>query len=180
MKRKLITASMVLLLLAPFIFSGCDFITGNTPAATTTASEGFAIYLTRDNIPPDKMEMQSHVEIAAAPVLSSADIVAYNWETQEIKLTIAAWERLQSMNVPTGGTSFVVCVDKAPVYWGAFWAGYSSQSFDGVTIMAPALGLEDNVIQLGLGYPSESFYQGEDPRPNLLIKAALEKAGKLN
>ena len=73
----------------------------------------------------------------------------------------------------------MVCIDKQPVYWGAFWTPISSQSFDGVTIWQPMLLQEPYIIILQLGYPSNSFYGGEDPRNNQEIFDSLDKAGKL-
>ncbi|UCH51925.1 MAG: hypothetical protein JSV54_04055, partial [Chloroflexota bacterium] len=65
------------------------------------------------------------------------------------------------------------------IYWGAFWTPISSLSFDGVTIWKP-LSLEGpHVITLDLGYPSSSFYGGEDPRNNPEVMRSLDKAGKL-
>jgi hypothetical protein len=142
-------------------------------------AEGFAIYLTRDDIPPSQMEALSHVEIASQPFISGDDVIYYNSQTHELKLTPAAFERLSQLEVPTRGRSFLVCVDKYPVYWGAFWVAYSSQSFDGVTIWKP-LGTElPEIITIELGYPSSSFYGGDDPRNNETVLQALEKAGKL-
>jgi hypothetical protein len=171
MNIKLITASLVALLLAPFLFGGCYSV--------SPAQKGFAIYLTRENTPPSQMEILSHIAIAETPLISNDDIVSYIWDTHEIKLTPEAFQKLQPLQVPTTGVSFVVCVDESPVYWGAFWAGYSSQSFTGVTIMVPTLGLAENTIEISLGYPSTSFYKGEDPRGETRIKDALQKAGKL-
>jgi hypothetical protein len=170
MNNKLITALMVVLLLAPFLFGGC---------AKNTGGEGFAIYLTKDGIPVSQMEVLSHVEIDDAPLISGEDIVSYDWETHDILLTPEAFQRLDSMQIPTNGVSFLVCVDGSPLYWGAFWALYSSQSFGGITIMLKPSLAGENTIRISRGYPSESFYQGEDSRSNPLIKEALEKAGKL-
>jgi hypothetical protein len=174
MKKKLITASMVLLLLMPFLFGGCGF---NTPVR-----EGFAIYLIKDNIVPDKIKTLNDAVPADTPVLSGEDIIAYKWDTQEIEITAEAWDRLGAMQVPTGGKSFVVCVDKTPIYWGAFWTPISSQSYSGVMIERPLTlpaGTNRYFIYPTLGYPSASFYSGTDPRYNPIIKEALEKAGKL-
>ncbi len=146
---------------------------------TLVKSEGFAIYLTREDVPPDKMEMQSHVEIADQPVLTTPDIISYNAQTHEIKLTDAAFKRISGLEVPVRGKSFLVCVDKAPIYWGAFWTPISSMSFDGVTIWMPLGQQEASVISLELGYPSPSFYKGEDPRSNPVVMESLEQAGKL-
>ncbi len=143
------------------------------------ADEGFAIYLTKDDTPPSQMEMLSHVDIAEEPIIALDDITSYDAATHEMTLTQEAFDRILSLEVPTSGRSFLVCVDGSPLYWGAFWVGYSSQSFDGVTIWKP-LGVRDaTIVTLGLGYPASSFYQGEDPRNNPLVMAALERAGKL-
>jgi hypothetical protein len=37
--------------------------------------EGFAIYLTKDDIPPSRMEALSHVEIAKKPIISETAMV---------------------------------------------------------------------------------------------------------
>jgi hypothetical protein len=141
--------------------------------------EGFAIYLTGDDIPPARMEALSHVDIAGAPIISLKDIVTYNAQTHELKLTPGAYERISQLAVPTTGKSFLVCVDKGPIYWGAFWTPISSQSFDGVTIWKPLTPKEPYVVTLELGYPSSSFYGGEDPRSNPAVMKSLEQAGKL-
>jgi len=164
-------AGLALLALSiPLMSAGCS---------APDAPEGFAIYLTRDNVPPSQMEMLSHVERAQEPVISTDDIVSYDASTHEMTLTQEAFVRIAELEVPTSGKSFLVCVDGSPVYWGAFWVLYSSQSFDGVTIWKP-LGVQDStIVAIELGYPSFSFYQGEDPRNNPLLLASLEQAGKL-
>ena len=124
------------------------------------------------------MEILSHIDIADQPIISIDDIVAYNAQIHEIKLSDEAFERISQLEVPVIGKSFLVCVDKAPIYWGAFWTPISSMSFDGVTIWKP-MSLEQNTIKLELGYPSSSFYEGEDPRANPVIMQSLEKADKL-
>jgi len=171
MKKRVITASIAIILLVPFVFGGCS--------SQNPEGEGFAIYLTKDAIPVSQMEALSHVEIADEPVISSKDVIAYAEDTHEIELTAEDYERIQALQVPTQGKSFVVCVDKAPIYWGAFWTPFSSQSFDGVIILVPSLFHQENTIQIELGYPSPSFYQGEDPRSNPVIMESLEQAGKL-
>ncbi len=165
-KLVLVIAGAILLL------SGC----ANT---TNTKGEGFAIYLTRENIPPAEMEKLSHVDIADQPVISIEDIITYNAQTHEIKLTDTAFERISQLEVPVSGRSFLACVDKAPIYGGAFWTPLSSLSFDGVTIWQPLTSQETTVITLELGYPSSSFYSGEDPRNNAEIINSIERSGKL-
>ncbi len=165
----------VLSVLACLLTAAC---TAKAPASTTLAGEGFAIYLTARNVPVSQMPALSHVDIADKPFLSLGDIVSYEWNRHEIKLTAEALERLKALQVPTSGTSFVVCVNRQPVYWGAFWVGYSSQSFDGITIMKPP-SAEDDTITISKGYPSASFFGGEDPRNDARIMESLRQAGKL-
>ena len=140
---------------------------------------GFAIYLTKNDIPPAQMPVLSHVDIAEKPIIGMDDIITYNAQTHELKLTASAYEDISHLEVPVRGKSFVVCVDRKPVYWGAFWTPISSLSFDGVTIWKPLMPGEPHVVNLALGYPSSSFYGGEDPRDNREVLRSLEQAGKL-
>jgi hypothetical protein len=141
--------------------------------------EGFAIYLTRQDIPPSRMEALSHVEIEDNPVISINDIILYDPRTHEMKLTANAFERISRLEVPVRGKSFMVCVDKRLICWGAFWTPISSMSFNGVTIEKPLSSQEPKVLKLQLGYPSPSFYRGEDPRSNPEVIKSLKQAGKL-
>jgi len=63
------------------------------------------------------------------------------------------------------------------VYRGAFWAGYSSQSYAGVVI-DPTLAWQGKV-RIALGYPTRDAFQGQDPRADPRILQALQQAGKL-
>jgi len=99
--------------------------------------EGFAIYLPARDIPVSEMPIVSNLELADEPIVSPGDIVSYYRNTHEIELTAEGYERLLELEVPTNGKVFVVCVDRQPVYWGAFWVAYSSMTFDCVTILAP-------------------------------------------
>ena len=73
----------------------------------------------------------------------------------------------------------MVCVDKKSVYFGAFWTPISSISFDGVTIWKPYSSQGPPVVTLELGYPSSSFYGGQDPRNTAETLESLDRAGKL-
>ena len=170
MKKIFITALIAAWLLTPFLFGGCS------------SPEGFAIYLTRDDTPVSMMPVLSHVDLAEKPIISMDDIESYTGDTHVIELTVEAYQRVMELQVPTSGRAFVVCVNKTPIYWGAFWTPMSSQSFDGIIIMVPPFPpgeLPVNSILIGLGYPGDGFYQGEDPRSNPEIIASLEQAGKL-
>jgi hypothetical protein len=155
------------------VFGGC------TEQESVVQDEGgFAIFLTRDDILPERMEMMSHVEIAEEPVLSAGDIISYDAVTHEMEINPDAYERINNLEVSTRGMSFLVCVDENPIYWGAFWAPYSSMSFDGVTIWQ-TMGYQPGLIKLELGYPGSGFFHGKDPRNNLDVMKSLKDAGKL-
>jgi hypothetical protein len=94
MKRPVYALYTVPLFLA-LIFT--SFFAGGCAA---DEAEGFAIYLTRDNIPPSQMEALSHIEIADSPVISEDDIIYYNSQTHELKLTSAAFQRVSELEVP--------------------------------------------------------------------------------
>lgn len=158
--------------------SGCDSYK-RSATSTPEPTEGFAIYLTEPEISPDRLAIQSHLQIADEPLLTEADLVQYVWASHEMTLTAAGYEKLHALKPPTNGISFVVCVNQSPVYAGAFWPAYSSQSWDGVTIDPVLITADRPVVEIALGYPGSGFYQGADPRGDERIKAALEKAGKL-
>ena len=179
LKREVIGKSMIRLICISalsviLVLTGVVLLSGSSMRA-----EGFAIYLTREDVPPEKMKMLSCVDIADQPIISIENIISYDAQTHEITLTDEAFERIAQLEVPVRGKSFLVCVDKRPMYWGAFWAAYSSMSFGGVTIWMPLMGVEPHMIKLELGYPSSTFYAGEDPRNNTEVMESLDQAGKL-
>jgi hypothetical protein len=140
---------------------------------------GFAIHLTEGNISPEQMPALRQADIEETPVISLDDIITYNSQTHELKLTTSAYEDISGLEVPVSGRSFVVCVDGEPIYWGAFWTSISSISFDGVVILKPLNSQGAKVITLELGYPSPSFFDGEDPRNDPEVIKSFEIAGKL-
>ena len=161
--------TVLILIVTIFALSSC----------TISKGDEFAIYLTKGDIPPAQMPALSQVDTAEPPIISMKDIITYNAQTHELKLTTSAFERISQLDVPVRGKSFVVCVDREPIYWGAFWTPISSLSFDGVTIWKPLSSEGPHVITIELGYPSSSFYGGEDPRNNPEVMRSLEQAGKL-
>jgi len=167
---QLVTAALVIILSAILVGGGCAAPKG----------EEFAIYLTRDGVPVTSMPVLSHVDIADQPVISINDIIAYHEITHELTLTAEAYERIRKLDVPVHGRSFVVCVNRGPVYWGAFWTPISSVPFNGITIVKPLRAdHEGNTIKLDLGYPSPKFFEGEDLRSSSIVMQSLKQAGKL-
>lgn len=64
------------------------------------------------------MEAKSHVELAEGPIIGIDDIISYNKQTYELKLTQSAFERICQLDVPTTGKSFLVSLTRA-LYTGA-------------------------------------------------------------
>ncbi len=159
---------IVILLMGGLLLGGCG-----------AQGEGFAIYLLQGNVPPAQLPALSHLELAEEPLITQGDVVSYEAATHRITLEPAAYARVTALKVPTSGLSFAVCVNRSPVYAGAFWADYSSQSYDGVVIMQPRANAGDNTIAISLGYPSGSFFRGDDPRGDARIMNGLRAAGKL-
>ena len=65
-----------------------------SPPTSATSREGFAIFLTKEDIPPSQMEALSHVEISEQPIISITDIITYNAQTHEISLTENTFNRI--------------------------------------------------------------------------------------
>jgi hypothetical protein len=159
---------------------------GVTPSQIA-GSGALAITLTADGVTAADLlglEDLSHVALAPEPILTTADFTAYDIATHVFTLTVAATERIAALEVPTNGRPFVVTVDEIPIYAGAFWAPYSSLSFDGVVIMmmpgwsAGALFPDGSrTYAVTLGYPGSAFYTGSDPRADRRIVDALRVAG---
>ncbi|MFC1948141.1 hypothetical protein ACFLXY_09510 [Chloroflexota bacterium] len=164
---------IITIILICSLLSGCSS-RDNSP----TTHKGFAIYLTRDDVPPSRMEALSHVEIAEEPIISIEDIITYDALTHGIKLTADAYKSISELEVPVSGKSFLVCLDKSPVYWGAFWVMYSSLSFEGITIMKPLVE-ESGEMKIRLGYPTPRFFGEKDLRSNPDIMKSLKESGKL-
>lgn len=163
---------------------GCSPASTEPTTVPPTAQEpaganGFAIYLLAGDVPSDRLATLSHLELEDTPLLAGDDFVSYARETHEIDLTASGVEAIRGLVVPVNGKSFAVCVDGRPIYSGAFWAAYSSLSFDGVVIETTLVSDDDPLIRIELGYPGADFFRGPDPRVDTRVMLALEQAGKL-
>ncbi|MFC1926468.1 hypothetical protein ACFLWV_01815 [Chloroflexota bacterium] len=158
-----------LLLLAILVSVGC----------TSPKGEGFSIYLTTGDTPVSEMPALSHVELAEKPLISIDDIVSYTEVTHEIILTKACFGKVSELEVPVSGIAFIACVDRSPVYWGAFWSPFSSyMAPDLVTIMQP-IPYEEHDCKIQLRYPLVQLSDVTDIRSDPLILDSLQQAGKL-
>jgi hypothetical protein len=140
------------------------------------ADGDLAIYLLSEDISAFGLEQIDIDQLALEnePIISSDDIVSYDKVDHIIELTQAAYARISQLQIKVDGIPFVVCVGSERIYTGGFWTPASSISFDGVVIMQP-VDSKEMTIQITLGYPSASFFTGDDPRADPRIMEALEK-----
>jgi len=121
-------------------------------------------------------------------VLIAADqIRSYDWATHTLTLAPKAREQLADKLRKTkrlvSGIPFAVAVDGEVVYGGTFTSIESSRSFSTPVILTdptvadPKMGQDQLRIQLG--YPTSTFFKGDDPRIDKRIHEALKAAGKL-
>ena len=71
--------------LSGFVAAGLALLTISVPpisgGCSTLKNEGFAIYLTREDIPPSDMPNLGQFNIVEKPIIATSDIVSYNSET---------------------------------------------------------------------------------------------------
>jgi len=145
------------------------------------AGEAFELYLVADTqiTGPDLSFYElDELELAEDPILSTSDIVNYQWDFHMIDLTPEAFQKILailSVGIPNSGIPFVVVSHGERIYAGAFWTPSSSLPFDGVLIMHP-FDPAGSPLVISLGYPSEEYFTGEDPRSDPRLRQALEDA----
>jgi hypothetical protein len=146
--------------------------------------EPFALYLLADpqiTGPDIKYYDLDQLPLAEMPIISTENLVSYDWDNHGLNLTQNAYLQLLAIlsgGMPSSGVPFVIMVYEQPIYAGAFWTLLSSLSFDGVTILQPS-DPAGQTLYITLGYPSADNFTGEDPRGNPRLQQALEDAGIL-
>lgn len=147
-------------------------------------SQSFELYLLADEQllgGAVKEEGLADLVLAEAPLINTNDIIIYVWDEHRIKLRDESYQKIVALfsdGVPIAGKPFVILSYGERIYAGAFWTLLSSLSFDGVTIMRPG-DHASREITITLGYPTEAFFTGEDPRDDTRLLHALEDAGVL-
>lgn len=118
-------------------------------------------------------------------LIAAEEILAYDWSTHT--MTVHRSVRPWLLNALRKGAlddgTFVVAVDGKPIYSGAWMSCMMSSSRATPVIVLDAQQLDDglkpNQLRIDLGYPSEKFFAGADPRGDERIKQALAKQRKL-
>jgi len=148
-------------------------------------TNSFAIYLTRESVDARTMTQGkgdwSHIRLSESPLISTADIVSYDFANHSIQLTPEAIARIP--RPPVKGTAFVVVANDERIYLGVFTTSLSSMSFavPSITVDGPPLATNSapNTLVIEQAYPQPSFGIGTDPRGDPRIKTALAALHKL-
>lgn len=151
--------ALVLLVVAVVLVAGIFYYTSQLRSST----ERFGIYLLKNN------------EL----VISDEEIVWYDKNSHEIKLTEEGAKKIEALKVVnlTYGEPFIIKLGNQQIYNGSFWTPISSMSYDGIVI--ETFVITDNTITLKKGYPTPNFFEGIDPRNDQRILDHFQKLNKL-
>lgn len=153
-----------------------------TSLAATQKRDTFAIYplASPDDTRSLKQEQWKNLPLASDPIISEADIIAYDFSKHAMRLRPEALKRLA--RPPVGGTPFVVVINGKRIYPGAFYTKASS-----IPCSIPVIVVDKNaesktsgadVVLIERAYPVTSAV-GKDLRSDERVRDALGKLKKL-
>lgn len=185
MKKSLLFAMILAaLILATLALGACTPPAPETEEPANQKDEAFELYLVADS-QMGGADMQRYelndLPLAEEPIITTEDIDNYLWDIHAINLNEEAYKKIYaifSQGMPMSGVPFVILAKGERIYAGAFWSMASSLPFDGVIILQPFDPAGSPLI-ISLGYPTQEFYTGEDPRSDDRLKLALEEADLL-
>jgi hypothetical protein len=127
--------------------------------------------------------------VDGAVIVAAADILEYEWATHTMTWRPGVMNRVfqARRNELIRGSPFTVCVGGRPVYRGVFTSTFSSFTQKTVVIVIRVTrdfaedeqGRLPDAAQLELGFPTQEWFAGTDPRGDPAIRVALTAAGKL-
>jgi hypothetical protein len=120
-------------------------------------------------------------------LIAAEQIQSYDWATHTLTLAPKVREalatQLRNSKRLASGVPFAVTLDGKTIYKGNFTSVVSSKSFDTPLILVdgPSFDpkLDQDQLQIQLGYPSAQFFKGDDPRSDTRIREALKAASKI-
>lgn len=121
-------------------------------------------------------------------ILIAADqIQSYDWKTHTLtlapKVRAGLEDHLMAGRGLASGVPFTVALDGKPLYRGTFTSVFASQSFATPVILIMPHVPRDNgkpeQLRIQLGYPTDQFFKGTDPRPDARLRRALRASHKL-
>jgi hypothetical protein len=119
--------------------------------------------------------------------IAADDILSYDWANHRLNLAANVRAELAKRFIKergiVSGIPFAVAVGGKEVYQGVLTTSVSSRSFSSPVIVIDARvvdpTLEEDQLEIQLGYPTARFFEGTDPRADQRIDTALRAAGKL-
>ncbi len=156
------------------------------PIPSQTTSNSFGLYLPAEALPQSVLlhgtNDLSRIRLAAAPVISGVDVVAYDLAQHVIRLRPEAIERISSLLTNRLNTAFVAVANGAPAYLGVFARFDSLEPFEVPTIITDWRYEEQPADTFAITWPFPPGLtpgSGPDPRGNDRIKLALNALNKL-
>ena len=139
-----------------------------------------------DPMQPDLYPLDDLV-IDGTPLLTEADIAAYNWRDHSIKLKPGVGKRLyESVKIGNMYVPFVVQVEGEPIYLGAFRPPFTSNlaNLPHISLMTlnPSLPESEDRSRDTIAIEGSQISEGQpvrDPRSDDRLRKALQAAGKL-
>ena len=128
-----------------------------------------------DKNPEDTFSIRS---ASGVDLITINDIQEYHWPTHTLTLAPDVLERLQKQLAGelVSGYLFDVLANGEVVYQGTMTIGVSSFSFSSVVIARGHQLRKYNQIRIELGYPSQDYFKGTDPRNNHDLLESLREA----
>jgi hypothetical protein len=166
------------------IFLGLILLLTVTSLAAIPKRSTFAIYLIAGSVDARVFAQEpgrwKDLPLAHEPIISDADIVAYDFSKHAMRLKPEALKRLPLPSVV--GTPFVVVVNGERIYPGAFYTGASSIPCDVPVILIDRAAQNQtsraDVLLIESAYPQRSSL-GRDLRSDVRVRDALAKLKKL-
>jgi hypothetical protein len=154
-------------------------------AADRKSPPSFGLYLIEEPVDSIRRVLHdgtgewSRVTLKLPPVVSGADISAYDFTNHLVTLTRESFGRLRTLSsIP--GTPFVAVANGERIYLGAFTTSASSIPLSVPCITVPPLEkLPASSVRISLGYPGPYRNTNADRRFDERIRKALSTLGKL-
>jgi hypothetical protein len=166
------------------IFWGLILLLAVTSLAASSKRSTFAIYLIAGSgdarVFAQEPGRWNDLPLAREPIISDADIVAYDFSRHAMRLKPEALKRLPRPSV--AGTPFVVVVNGERIYPGAFYTSVSSIPCAEPVIVVDRAAQNHasraDVLLIESAYP-QSLSLGKDLRSDVRIRDAFAKLKKL-
>jgi hypothetical protein len=156
------------------------------PIPGQAAANSFGLYLPAEPLPTSVLLQGtndlSRIKLAAAPVVSEADIVAYDFALHVMKLQPGAIDRITHLLTNRPNSAFVAVADGAPAYLGVFTRFDSLEQFEVPVIITDWRYEEQPSDTFAITWPfppGASPGTRQDPRDNERVKTALTTLSKL-